>query len=423
MKYLYFSFSYLQTQLKYPPLANVNMFVICYLLFVICYLLFVVIKPRNLPVYRIVTLLLGCLGMAALLLGQLLFGEICIALSLALQIVALFDFTSRYSSPELHGSHADDEALVANDQEMPIAPLLLKMPAMLLVWRQQLDVVADLVKHNIESLLVPFTQLMVRFHDENQTSATLLGSRSCGRSITDVLQETSNSLVAVIDAFDGSRSYKLQLQETISELGGFMLELKSMASSVQKLASQTNLLALNAAIEAARAGEAGRGFAVVASEVRTLSGQSGETGRDIGNKVEAVTKAIQATIDAADNLVRTDDANLALLEQSVHTVTERLSIEINELHDAGARLHLLSQESETAISQIITRLQFQDRVSQILEHLQVDLNEIRDIMLDDVKGEFDVASWEQRFRQRFTTAEEHAGRVETREADNSITFF
>ena len=361
--------------------------------------------------------------MAALLLGQLLFGEICIALSLALQIVALFDFTSRYSSPELHGSHADDEALVANDQEMPIAPLLLKMPAMLLVWRQQLDVVADLVKHNIESLLVPFTQLMVRFHDENQTSATLLGSRSCGRSITDVLQETSNSLVAVIDAFDGSRSYKLQLQETISELGGFMLELKSMASSVQKLASQTNLLALNAAIEAARAGEAGRGFAVVASEVRTLSGQSGETGRDIGNKVEAVTKAIQATIDAADNLVRTDDANLALLEQSVHTVTERLSIEINELHDAGARLHLLSQESETAISQIITRLQFQDRVSQILEHLQVDLNEIRDIMLDDVKGEFDVASWEQRFRQRFTTAEEHAGRVETREADNSITFF
>lgn len=64
--------------------------------------------------------------------------------------------------------------------------------------------------------------------------------------------------------------------------------------------------------------------------------------------------------------VETDDANLALLEQSVHSVTERLSTEINELHDAGSRLHLLSQESETAISQIITKLQFQDRVCQIL---------------------------------------------------------
>ena len=180
---------------------------------------------------------------------------------------------------------------------------------------------------------------------------------------------------------------------------------------------------MNAAIEAARAGDAGRGFAVVASEVRTLSGQSGETGRDIGKKVEAVTKAIQATIDAADNLVRTDDANLALLEQSVHSVTVRLSTEINELHDAGSRLHLLSQESETAISQIITKLQFQDRVCQILEHLQIDLNEIREVLLDDNNGDFDVTSWEQRFRERFTTDEEHAGRVETREADNSVTFF
>lgn len=378
--------------------------------------------------YRIVTLLLGCFGLAAIFMGQLLFGELCIALSLALQAVSLFGFMERNSSPDnflprKQDSHAHDESPITDVQVPAKDPLMVEMPAMLLVWRRQLDVVADLVKHNIESLLAPFTQLMGRLQGENQASFSLFGSRGSGHSITDVLQETNISLASVIAAFDGSRSYKLQLQETISELGGFMLELKSMASSVQNLASQTNLLALNAAIEAARAGDAGRGFAVVASEVRTLSGQSGETGRDIGKKVEAVTKAIQATIDAADNLVRTDDANLALLEQSVHSVTVRLSTEINELHDAGSRLHLLSQESETAISQIITKLQFQDRVCQILEHLQIDLNEIREVLLDDNNGDFDVTSWEQRFRERFTTDEEHAGRVETREADNSVTFF
>ena len=180
--------------------------------------------------YRIVTLLLGCLGLAAILMGQLLFGEICIALSLALQAVSLFGFMARHSSPRGGDSHVHDESLVAEIQVPAKDPLLIEMPAMLLVWRRQLDVVADLVKHNIESLLAPFTQLMGRLQEENQTSSSLFGSRGSGHSITDVLQETNNSLVSVIAAFDGSRCYKLQLQETISELGGFMLELKSMAS-------------------------------------------------------------------------------------------------------------------------------------------------------------------------------------------------
>ena len=372
--------------------------------------------------YRILTLVLGCVGIASILLGGLLLGEVCIILSLLMQAVILFRDTARHQPAPDSGEQANDSASLLPSPQSP-DPLLVEMPAMLQAWLRQLGVVADLVKHNIEALLAPFTQLMGRLQEENQTSATLFGSHSNGHSITDVLQETNARLASVIAAFDGARSYKVQLQRTITDLSGFMLELKSMASAVQKLASQTNLLALNAAIEAARAGDAGRGFAVVASEVRTLSGQSGETGREIGRKVEAVTLAIQATIDAAESLVRTDDANLTLLDQSVHAVTERLSMEINELHDAGSRLHLLSQESEAAISQIITKLQFQDRVSQILEHLQTDLHEVRNVLLDDINGDFDVVQWEQRFRQRFTTDEEHSGRVENRTTDDSVTFF
>ena len=371
--------------------------------------------------YRILTLVLGSVGISSILLGGLVLGEVCIILSLLLQTMTLFrDSAHRQPAPDSE-VQANEASLLQSPQSPD--PLLVEMPAMLQAWLRQLDVVADLVKHNIEALLAPFTQLMGRLQEENQTSATLFSTHSSGHSITDVLQETNARLASVIAAFDGARSYKVQLQRTITDLSGFMLELKSMASSVQKLASQTNLLALNAAIEAARAGDAGRGFAVVASEVRSLSGQSGETGREISRKVEAVTLAIQATIDAAESLVRTDDANLTLLDQSVHAVTERLSMEINELHEAGGRLHLLSQESEAAISQIITKLQFQDRVSQILEHLQADLHEIRNVLLDDINGDFDVTLWEQRSRQRFTTDEEHAGRVGNRTTDDSVTFF
>lgn len=184
--------------------------------------------------------------------GGLVLGAACIILSLLIQAMTLFrDLARRQPTPDINGQENDSTSQLPSPQSPD--PLLIEMPAMLQAWLRQLDVVADLVKHNIEALLAPFTQLMGRLQEENQTSATLFGSPSSGHSITDVLQETNARLASVIAAFDGARSYKLQLQRTITDLSGFMLELKSMASAVQKLASQTNLLALNAAIEAARA--------------------------------------------------------------------------------------------------------------------------------------------------------------------------
>ncbi len=194
-----------------------------------------------------------------------------------------------------------------------------------------------------------------------------------------------------------------------------------MAGAVQVLASQTNLLALNAAIEAARAGEAGRGFAVVADEVRTLSGKSGETGRDIGKKIEAITAAIQATINAAERLVQHDESNLQLLDRSVNEVTERLGEEINLLHDAGHRLHNLSCETENNIEQIIIKLQFQDRVNQILHHLQTDIVNIAGTV-DDNLEQLDENNWKREFQKRFSTEEEYQGRI-SHTTNSDITFF
>lgn len=302
-------------------------------------------------------------------------------------------------------------------------PLLADLPAVLSAWHTQIGVAGGLIKNNIEEMLTPFDVLMQRLAEENQTGSSLFSDDREGQSITLILQETNRTLSDVIRAFDGARQHKTQLQQTIGDLSHYMQELKNMASAVQQLASQTNLLSLNAAIEAARAGDAGRGFAVVADEVRKLSGQSGDTGRDIASKVEAVTQAIQATINASETLVKTDDQNLQLLDQTVQQVIQRLSGEITQLHEEGKRLHQLSGDSEDAISQIIVKMQFQDRVNQILEHLQTDLIELRQIMQEELSGTFDLASWETNFRRRFTTDEEHLGRVHTGSSSDAVTFF
>jgi methyl-accepting chemotaxis protein len=314
-----------------------------------------------------------------------------------------------------------------NIDPLPLDAVSLKKPQLgvlsrvMAAWEQQIQVASDLIQHNIEGLIKPFNDMTSRMREENKSSLSLFGTDNSNSVITQTLDETQVKLAAVIEAFHSGLTHKAELQHTIADLAQYMDEMKKMAGAVQVLASQTNLLALNAAIEAARAGEAGRGFAVVADEVRTLSGKSGETGRDIGKKIEAITAAIQATINAAERLVQHDESNLQLLDRSVNEVTERLGEEINLLHDAGHRLHLLSCETENNIEQIIIKLQFQDRVNQILHHLQTDIVNIAGTV-DDNLEQLDENNWKREFQKRFSTEEEYQGRI-SHTTNSDITFF
>ena len=353
----------------------------------------------------------------------LILAGLAVALSLQLYVLSLV---------WIRGSSADDDVFIPplpetveqlEKMSAEAEALQRQLPPVFLGWQRQLRVVGELVQQNIEALLSPFSLLMGRIQEENQTSATLFAEQGGEHSIAQAIQHTRLQLEQVISSFHGANVYKQELQQTIRQLGAYMTELRDMAASVQHLASQTNLLALNAAIEAARAGEAGRGFAVVADEVRRLSGQSGETGREIDQKVEAVTQAIRATIQAADNLAKTDEQNLQLLDGTTEQVITELGSEIDLLHDAGLRLRELSLASEDAINQIMVKLQFQDRVSQILEHLESDLHQVQQELLDMDTLSFDAERWEQSFKQRFTTQEEREGRVAKQSAPESVTFF
>ncbi len=121
--------------------------------------------------------------------------------------------------------------------------------------------------------------------------AAVTGEMNC--NIEEITQSSEQANSIMQEAVSGVKN----AFERIDTLGKASEEITSVIETIVEIAEQTKLLALNATIEAARAGEAGKGFAVVASEVKDLAAQTNDATRDIKNKIEAMRRSTESTID------------------------------------------------------------------------------------------------------------------------------
>lgn len=116
---------------------------------------------------------------------------------------------------------------------------------------------------------------------------------------------------------------------TVARLGESSREIGDVVKAITSIAAQTNLLALNATIEAARAGEAGKGFAVVAGEVKELAQETARATENIANRIETIRKdtddAIEAIVHVSTIITSIDDYQstiAAAVEEQTATTNE-----------------------------------------------------------------------------------------------------
>lgn len=250
----------------------------------------------------------------------------------------------------------DREDLDAQTQEL-MTLLLEVLPA----WQHHVGAVKDQTGEAVNTLTSSFANVLGHFdqagigqggrpHDQEDRTIQLLAL--CERELQPVVQ----SLSSMIDGKDVLLSHVRSLaQET--------RELQKMAEEVGSIAAQTNLLALNAAIEAARAGEMGRGFAVVAQEVRMLSQRSAETGKKIGERVGQIAQIMTATLTTAEEATKDDKYAVSLSGELVEHVLSH----VRKMGEASDVMHKHGTLIRTEVEQLLVAMQFQDRVSQILE--------------------------------------------------------
>jgi len=245
------------------------------------------------------------------------------------------------------------------------------------VWSRQIDVSRAQMEGAVSELAVRFGGIVDKLGKAlDAAGAATPSSGGSQTGVGEMFEKGERGLSRVVSSMQTAMSGKAALVEQVHALSGFVKELQQMAADVANIAAQTNLLAINAAIEAAHVGDAGRGFGVLAQEVRKLSASSAETGRSIAVKVQAVSDAITATQRAADSSNQEELAATQASRVEIDAVLGGFRSITEALIESTNLLKTESLGIRSEISEALVQLQFQDRIGQILSHVQHNIDQL-----------------------------------------------
>jgi methyl-accepting chemotaxis protein len=233
------------------------------------------------------------------------------------------------------------------------------------VWSAQLNSSRSQMETAVTGVAARFAGIVDNLDAVLASSAAVLDGGHGG-----AFERGRQRLGDVVGTLDNTLAVKRQTLQELRTLLGLNEELKQMTAEVTRIAAQTHLLALNAAIEAARVGEAGAAFGVVAYEVRQLADRSLRTSERIAVKVQGISGAIDAVLGQAEESAEREDTAVARANGDVHAVLDDLMSVVSGFQESSDKLESAAVGIRSEITESLVSLQFQDRVCQVLEHLQ-----------------------------------------------------
>lgn len=202
-------------------------------------------------------------------------------------------------------------------------------------------------RHHIQQI----TSTMEGFSRSVAEVADMAGdSLNDAQAMQQVVEENNRNMELSIAATSKVADTVQSSSRTISDLGGAIENIGSIANAIKEIAEQTNLLALNAAIEAARAGEQGRGFAVVADEVRKLAERTAASTKDIATTIGEISTISDAAVKSMHEAVTEVETGIALIRKNgeglkgIMDATNSVSQRIGNIASAS------KQQSEAGLS-------------------------------------------------------------------------
>lgn len=203
------------------------------------------------------------------------------------------------------------------------------------------------------------------------------------RQISSLLQDTFISSISCILEISKQAMVMIYiLDDALKTLG----QIEKSIHEIEVINQKTKYLSLNATIEAVRAGEAGESFQVVASEVRELSNDTQSLATNIRSQVTEMSATLMNAQNILQHVARIDMSDNILAKERLEVMMEGLVQNTVRLASISQGVAASVQKSSESARDLISTIQFQDRVQQDFQHILSDLKTLQSSVFK-MKGE------------------------------------
>lgn len=206
------------------------------------------------------------------------------------------------------------------------------------------------------------------------TDATASRPEDSGSGLTQLRADMSQMLFQVRRTVDSGSA----TAEMFKSLEADLIETEACIGQIENIANRSRMVSLNGQIEAARASVHGEGFGVVASETGDLAQNVSSTSQQIRQVVDKMAKSVRQAAEDTRRRAREDAMAADLCGAQVEAMLGDLEAYQTTLLGNLESTSESSDKLAQAITMSVMTLQFQDAVSQRLQHVIGTLSEIRE---------------------------------------------
>lgn len=301
----------------------------------------------------------------------------------------------------------------ASDPQEPVLTEVARHLPLMKVLGAQITETAQQVEQAVVGVCANFQQIAEQSRKGvGRATAFLSGSdgpRTQGRSIEELIgrsRATFDGLLATLEmSAEVTNEAVLRMKEIDQNAEKILVALKLL----EGIANGNRILALNARIEAAHAGEFGKGFEIVATEVVAQTDRSQGVIADVSRTIQELRISAASALEGLVEMhgqgtksAETERRNVEQTLQSFNDLDGEMRTILAQASQDGSRL---SEE----IGRAVTRMQFQDRVNQRLDHVALALNASRE-RLAGICGKIEApdTSFMDEILDRYTMHEERS---------------
>lgn len=282
----------------------------------------------------------------------------------------------------------------------PLAGLLQRV---LPIWQAHVQLARSQTKSAIDNLTARF----VGIH-EQLGGALDLSQNGRNADMLQVIQKAAEQLGGVAAALESVLASRQALLSRLDTLAAANDDIRRLAHENEQLAGRTGVTDL------------------LSDELswQELAGRSAENSRQIAARAKGVRQQIIAAVGAAGELSAGAGGMVENSRQVIDQVVSDFRQSALKLSATVEQLEGENREVDREVCDILVNLQFQDRISQILDHLQRDIGRLK-----DASGAPEVPApeqWLAELEQTYTTQEQrqvHAGQQSQAGQPSQVDFF